>query len=468
MQYAEQPILAQRRTLRLAWVTLLFFFALFVVIIAWAGLAVRNVYQTAMQPVAAGATLVVRAPAETLAWRPADRTIYQGVLEGQTLVEGDSVRAAAAAGFGQVASLRLFDESQLDLWAGSEVTLDALRTSRWHNGRLEIAVRQHAGYVRYDLSADPPFEQTSFRVRLGDAVALLTPGGSYSIDLRNPERNVQLANATTALEADVAVRTGRAILIGPNGTTTELGPRKRARVDAAGTPGLAVPARWELIRDGGFSQFNEVEYNNTTLADPILSRSQFWQVYSGPALPAEQQGFFRLAQTCRPPNPAPACHPAERRTAAWFYRPGQQTSSFTTGIKQELGPNGEGIDISEFRTLTFGLWANVLYQSLSDTGDRGVECPVMIRLVAKRSHPSDPEEQRDFCVYVDEDGVPPSVAEPGMVYLPVPRAEWARISFDLREPGLLPDYRYLRRIQIFAQGHDYDSRVSEISLVGEQ
>jgi hypothetical protein len=109
-----------------------------------------------------------------------------------------------------------------------------------------------------------------------------------------------------------------------------------------------------------------------------------------------------------------------------------------------------------------------LGQSLRDAGDRGTECPVMIRLVAKRNSPSDPEEQRDVCVYMDADGVPTTVREPGMEYWPVKQAEWAQISFDLRGEQWLPDYRYLRRIQIFAQGHDYDSRVAEVSLVGEQ
>jgi hypothetical protein len=53
-------------------------------------------------------------------------------------------------------------------------------------------------------------------------------------------------------------------------------------------------------------------------------------------------------------------------------------------------------------------------------------------------------------------------------YYRVQEAEWAQISFDLREPSKLPDYRFLLRIQIFAQGHDYDSRVTDVSLIGEQ
>lgn len=469
MQYADQPAAraaAQQRTLGLAWATLLFFFLLFLGLLAWAGLTVRGVYQTATRP--QGGTLVVRGPTEWVAWRPADRTLYQAAADGQALVEGDAVRAVAGAGYGQVASIRLFEESQLDLWAGAEVTLETLRTTRWHSGTLEVAARQLGGYVRYDLKSGQPFDQVAFSVRVGDAVVRLAPGGSYSVDLRQPDRRIARADGASSLEADVAVRSGSAVVVGASGLTVELRERERVLVDAAGIPGLAVPARWDLVRDGGFSQFSELEYNNTTESDPTLPQSTYWQVYAVPNLPTENRGFFRLAQTCRPPIVDNYCGPAERRTAAWFYRAGGQTSSFTVGIKQELGPDGAGVDISEYRSLQFTLWARVLNQSLTDAGDRGSECPVMIRLVAKRDSPDSPEEQRDVCVYM---GAPPdqlAVREPGMEYVQVNEAEWAPITIDLRDPAWLPDYRYLRRIQIFAQGHDYDSRVAEVSLVGEQ
>ncbi len=472
MHYADQPpatrAAAQQRTLSLAWLTLLLFSLLFLGLLTWAGLQIHTVYRTATR--AEGGTLVVRGPTEWVAWRPADRTLYQAAADGQPIAEGDAVRTAASAGYGQVASIRLFEDSQLDLWSGAEVTIDSLRTSRWHSGTLSMATRQQAGYVRYDIKAGQPYEEVSFSVGVGDAVVELAPGGSYSIDMRPAERQVARPDGGNSLEADVAVRSGSAVIVGANGARVELRARERALVDAAGLPGLAVPARWDLVRDGGFSQFSETEYNNTTLDDPDTSkpRSQYWQVWSGPELPAENQGFFRLAQTCRPPIVDNYCDQADRRTAAWFYRVGGQTSSFTVGIKQELGVNGAGIDISEYRSLQFNLWARVLNQSLTNAGDRGVECPVMIRLVAKRNSPSDPEEQRDVCVYIGAPVDELAVREPGMKYHQVAEAEWAQISLDLRDPEWLPDYRYLRRIQIFAQGHDYDSRVAEVSLVGEQ
>lgn len=471
MQQAEPSpatrVAAQQRTLRLAWLTLLLFFTLFAALVGWAMLTVRDVYRTAMEP--REATLVVRGPAESIAWRPANRTVYQGARDQQVLAEGDSVRVASSAGYGQLSSIRLFEDSQLDMWASAEVTIEALRTSRWHSGTLELAIRQRAGYVRYDVKPNQSYAEARYRVHVGDATVVLAPGGSYSVEIVAPQRPVLRPDGGNAMAVDVAVRSGSATVYGANGLTAELRPRERLVIDPAGLPGLAVPARWELVRDGSFSQFSEVEYNNTTRQDdPTLPRATTWQVYSGPDLPVDQRGYFRLSQICRPQVAEVSCGPDDRRIAAWFYRPGNQTSGFTTGIKQELGANGEGIDISEYRSLQFSLWARILYQSLNDVGDRGTECPVMIRLVAKRSSPADPEEERVVCVYSDSDDQPPLVIQPGVTYIRVERADWANISFNLRDEAWLPDYRFLRSIEIYANGHDYDSRVAEVSLVGEQ
>jgi hypothetical protein len=455
-----------QRTLRLAWLTLLIFFLLFAALISWAGLAVHNIYRSATM--GQGATLFMRGPVEAISWRPADRAVFQGASDRQALGENEAVRIASATGYGQVASVRLFDDSQLDLWAAAEVSLDRLRTSRWHSDTLEVELTQSGGYVRYDIKPVLPYASTSYRVRIGDATVALAPGGSYSIEMR-PERTVARPDDGNTLLSDIAVRSGSATIFSATGNELLLRARERVQVDAAGNAGLPVPARWELVRDGGFSQFTEKEYNNTTASDPMLPRSDSWQVYGTPELPPENRGFFRLSQICRPPAVNDSyCSAADRRTAAWFYRVGDQVSSFATGVRQEIGPTGEGVDISEFRELRLKLWARVLYQSLNDVGDQGSECPVMVRLLAKRSSPADPEEERVVCVYSDADGSPPSVTSPGVQYVMVNLAEWTELSFDLRAPEWLPDYRFLRSIQIYANGHDYDSRVAEVSIVGEQ
>jgi hypothetical protein len=467
MVFADDRLAAQRRTLRIAWLTLFVFFGLFLALSTWVIFSVWQWYLTATDTQTA--TLVVRSVSESIVWQPAGRTIFQGVRDQQPLSEGDTVRTLPNAGYGQVASLRLFEGSQLDLWAGTEVRLTSLRTTRWHSSTLEVAIEQLNGYVRYDVRADQPFHKVDIRVTIGDAQVVLLPGGSYSIGLYPPERRVMRSDGRPALVADVAVRSGQAIVTGMVGQPIHLMAGQRVEVDPAGMPGLPVPARWELIRDGGFSRFSEIEYNNTTRTDdPTLPRSTTWQVSGTPNLPLPERGFFRLAQICRPPNSTLVCPIEDFRTAAWFYRMGGQTNGFVTSIRQALGVHGAGIDVSEFRSLVFSLWARVDYQSLPAAGDRGTECPIMIRIVARRSSPTDPDEERVVCIYTATSDDALRVRADGVFYQRVEPSTWSRFQVNLRDENWLPDYRYLRSVEIYANGHDYDSRVAEVSLVGTQ
>lgn len=458
--------LAQRKTLRLAWVALVGFFLLFVLLVGWTSAVAYRFVVEATDP--RDATLIVRGPADWIAWQPANRTIFQGVTDQQLIGEGDAVRIVNSAGYGQVASLKLFEESQLDLWAGAELRLDALRTTRWNDRRLEVTLRQTGGYVRYDIERPARYAEVRYLVAVGNALVELAPGGSYSIELRRPERQIQLVETSDPLEVEVAVRTGRAVVTWTDGKSAVLAERQMVRIDPAEGPYPVVPARWELIRDGGFSLFSQEEYNNTTRQDaPTLPRADSWQVYSGPTLPPEESGYFLLQRVCRPPVQAD-CPPDDQRTAAWFYRTGGQTRSFTTGIEQQFGSDGAGIDISEYRTLVLSVWVQIESQSLEDVGDLGTECPVMIRLLARRTSPADPDQQRVICVYTDANDIAPRVTSDEVFYIELQPGEWRDIRIDLRESIWLQDYRFLRSIQIFAQGHDYDSRVTAVSLVGEQ
>jgi len=463
---------AQRRTLRLAWVTLLGFLSVFLLLVGWALYAGRQFYLSATNQ--RDATVILRGPAEWVSWQPANRSVFQGIHEQQMVSEGDSVRVVTKAGYGQIASIRLFDESQIDLWAGADLRLDILQTTRWSDRLQEVTIRQSGGYVRYDLRVGQPYRQVRFRVLVGDVTLDLAPGGSYSVDIQPIRRLVQATPGTVIqpFTADVAVRSGTMTVKSTQGASVVLGYHKRVEIDQAGVAGLPVPARWELIRDGGFSQFSEAEYNNTTRNDepdePSMTRSNTWEVYGTPPLPTNQQGFFRLSSICRPPNVDNKCDPPDRRTAAWFYRAGGQTSAFTTGIRQQLGTSGGGVDISEYRTLKFSLWVRVLDQALEDVGDRGSECPVMIRLLARQESPDDPDQQRVVCIYTDANDKPPRVKDKDVLYYQVKKAEWTFFSFNLRDAEWLPDYRYLQGVQIYANGHDYNSLAAEVSLVGEQ
>jgi hypothetical protein len=463
---------SQERTRRFAWITLLCFSALFLALVSWATYTGRQFYLSAIIP--RDATVIVRGPTEWVSWQPAGRSVFQGVGDQQVIGQGDSVRIVTKASYGQIASIRLFDESQLDLWAGADLRLERIETTRWSDRLQEVQIRQSGGYVRYDVRTNQPYKQVHFQVLVGNTILDLAPGGSYSVDLRPSDRVVQ-ALPNTQIQpfiADVAVRSGTLTVHSTQGNgVVVLGARERVEIDQVGSAGLPVPARWELIRDGSFSLFSEEEYNNTTRnTDFTLKRSDSWEVYGTPPLPVSQQGFFRLASICNPHLQIndDSCATIDHRTAAWFYRTGGQTSGFTTGIRQSLGRDGSGVDISEYRTLTFSLWTRVIDQSLEDVGDRGSECPVMIRFLARHENPDDPDQERVVCIYTDANDQPPRVQDSDVLYYKVQKGEWTLFNVNLRDAPWLPDYRYLQGIQIYANGHDYNSLVAEVSLIGEQ
>lgn len=471
MQAARQSLMpqeaAQQRALRIAWLVLLTAFGIFCGLVSTAGYLAWDFYIAAMD--SHDSLLIVRGQREWVTWLPPQRTYFQqATVEEQLIKEGAEVRIAPSAGYGQVATIRLFDQSTLDLWPGADVLLEKLQTSRWSHSEQTVALRQRGGYIRYDIRDDQPFQQISYRVAVGTAAIDMTPGGSYSIDLRPCSRTVLLPE-NLELEpvcvADVAVRSGRAELHS-QGRSVMILPGQRVEIDPSGLPGLLVPARWELIRDGNFSEYDEVAYNNTTVpGQPMLLRSDSWQVYGAP-FDSDASGFFKLFRACQPPETDSNCDPMDIRTIAGFVRTGNQTRNFTTGIQQDLGVDQRGVDVSEYRSLVFSAWVRVLYQSVPQTGDQGTECPVMIRFLGKRNSPVDPEQERVVCVYSSTDVTQAPVQASGVTYYRVGPYEWRLLRIELRDPYWMPDFRFLRRIQIYANGHDYDSRITGISLIG--
>lgn len=461
-----------RHIVRLAWLVILIAFGLFCSAMITSGLLFWYYRSTAM--IEQNGTLIVREPTplEWANWKRKDRTSFEQPLEREiTVGTGDQVRINRLAGYGQAASIRLFDQSRLDMWAGADIVLEELQTSQWNDRIQKVVLRQEGGYIRYDLRGDQPYQRVSYEIHVGETTVELTPGGSYSIEVLplSQERQFYLAasDSFTLLRADIAVRSGRAEVRGINHTVL-LTAGQRVEVDPVGTPSLPIPARWELLRDGSFSDYTAEEYNNTTVADPpTLRRATTWAVSGQLADPrAIPNGFFQLAKSCPPPESTLSCDQREWRNVANFIRTGGQTRPFITSITQTLGPTAQGVDISEYRSLVFSAWVRVLHQSIELTGERGSECPVMIRFTGKRNNPADPREQRVLCIYTSDDPAMEPVRSPEIAYQRIEPYEWYHVELQLRDDNWLPDFKYLESVQIDANGHDYNSHVTTVSLIG--
>ncbi len=453
---------------RMAWLVLISAFALFCTIIVTSGYLVWHYRQIALVE-RAGTTLIARAPLEWITWKRRGRAFFESPPEEQVLSEGDRVRINRSAGYGQTATIRIFDQSTLDLWAGADLLLHQLRVSQWNTRTQVVQLEQRAGYVRYDLRDDQAYAQVTYRVQAGATTINLAPGGSYSIEVIESGRVFVTANTepVPTVTVDVAVRSGQATVQGI-GRTVVLEAGERVEVDPSGVPSIAVPARWELIRDGAFSYFTETEYNNTTVADqPTLPRADSWEVYSVRAEPgATPNGFFQVIRSCPPPYPTNTCNLQDWRHVARFVRMGNESRSFITGIRQPLGRDRRGIDVSEYRSLVFSVWVRILRQTVPLAGERGTECPIMIRFMAKRETPNDPETERVLCMYTQDDPAHQVEYAPGIMYQAVAPTEWYPLRIELRDPAWLPDFRYIRSVSIYANGHDYDVLFTDVSLIG--
>lgn len=454
-----------QKTSQQAWAILLTAFGLFCLLLGFAGYFAWHYRTHSMM--SQGSLLLIRAPAEWVTWQRKGHTIFEQARNEQELEAGDRVRVAQAAGYGQVATLRLFDHSTLDMWARADIQLETLATSQWNSRHQTVVLRQYDGYVRYDLRNDQPYQQVAFQVWAGDSQIELTPGGSYSIDITHPERNMLMPEQESFTPAiiDIAVRSGSA-RVRKRERVVPLAAGEHVVIDLSGTLSEPAPALWQLVHDGTFSAYTEEEYNNTTITDlPTLPRARSWQVRSGPE-GTEPSGLFRISHGCRPPQTDNDCPPDEKRRAAWFIRNGNQSTNFYTGVLQQPGYHRAGVDISEYRSLVFSAWVRILYQSVGEAGELGTECPIMVRFITKEKSLTDPDEERFICVYTSDDPAREPYRAPGVAYYRARQYEWYYLEIELRDPEWFPQTHYLRSIYIYANGHDYDSRVTEVSLIG--
>ena len=456
-----------------AWFYLIGFFVVFCAIVAGLCAAGWRYYTTAMVPLA-GTAVRVHVPTgvyyqqkgssrRDTPVKPCETPPKTDTC--QTLAEDDRVIAVPQAGYGPVASVTLPDGAQIDIYpfpSGADLMLKTYRVSRWTLGRREVRFVQSAGYARYDIPGKETqaYADVSYIVEVGNGMSVaLTPGGSYSIDIpqRMPKRAGRVSDTGALLQAEVAVRAGAAELHGPDGAA-QIQPGQKIQVGADNTVSKPLPAEWDLIRDGKFERYASGSYPKG-LEDWVTKPFIFDQSVSD----AEKIGQTRIYTGCPPATPSFCSgNPAY---LAQFQRQGNQSKSFGVGLEQSVD-----LDISEYRTLRFTMWARVIRQSISNAGIANTECPVTVKIMFKQSSPTDGDDVRYLCFYRNSTGeLIPSNGQ--FVYQAVDDLpSWYKVTFDLRDPALdlLRSARYIKSIAIYGNGHDYISEVTDISLIATQ
>jgi hypothetical protein len=481
MAERSQTIETTRRRARpetSAWLILVAFFLIFCALVASAGLAGWRYYTNAMERVDGGVVRVHARAGVTYQAKDSTKKVTPdaecpdnpaGITDVcVTLSEGDHVQAVPDAGYGQVASIKLPDQTQVDMWAhptGADLTLQKYAVSRWSKQRQIVEFKHNAGYARYDI---PPKERSQYAevmysvvISSADDISLvLNPGGSYSINVPHAEdgRPPTLADSGQPLMVEVAVRTGSVDVWTPSGLVTAQ-PGEKIQVDATGQPSAALPAQWQLIRNGKLADWP---------AGSATDASGAW--FSGTiqtdanATEQEQNGTFTIKQRCGPATPD-NCISADYANIGQFSRQGDQSKSFAVSIGQTLD-----LDVSEYPTLELRAWVRIANQSIAKAGELGTECPITIQLKYKQRSPSDTEQNRYFCIYVDETAadLPRDQKGSEFIYTPVHQGQWYNLKYVLRNYESLKEAYYLQSILIYANGHDYTSEIADISLLAMQ
>ncbi len=458
-----------------AWLMLMSFFLIFCTLVASISIAGWWYYANAMEK-GHGTIVRVHAPAG-VTFQPRDSTnrttpskpctIAPTTEKCQELEENYRVFAVPEAGYGPVASVLMPDRTHIQVWAyptGADLTLNQFQVSRWSHRREEVAFTQNAGYVRYDLAASEgqQYADVHYTVVISHNIQIVMAlGGSYSIDVPKPHLVPEQTNLGTPLMAEVAVRSG-SLEVHNSAGSVKVRSGEKVQIDTSGMIAPIQPASWNLITDGGFDQ-----YMAGAPRDGINTWAEIGVDFDKSVTAAEiQAAHLTVYRTCHPTTPSAFLCPQDQTVfLAQFERQGNQSKSYGYGIAQTLD-----LDVSEYRSLEFTMWARVISQNIPNAGITNNECPVTVRFRFKRESPANNPEERFICLYRStiNQPIPPSGQ---YVYQAVSnQALWYRLNFDLRDPqfDLLKSARYIESIAIYGNGHDYISQVADISLIARQ
>ncbi|HEX8969586.1 MAG TPA: hypothetical protein VF937_17010 [Chloroflexota bacterium] len=308
------------------------------------------------------------------------------------------------------ADLQLFDDSKIKLLGGSTLELTRMEVGRFITQQA-VLLTQSSGPVRYATGG--PVD-----VRVPNAVLHLAPRGDYTVWLDGDLTRV-------------LVYAGEAHVSQP-GTSVGLSVGEGRRVDIDSRGQVSAP---------------------TDLAMPLLTNSNFaqhdqdWQAHDVPNSPLDVNGArFWVAG------------PDTNSAALRVFRQSVKAEHGETGLVQKLDR-----DVSGFRHLWLQAWVRVDYADLSGGGTLGYEYPMMFQVKYEGPVQGSFIPWTNGLYYTNPDNRP---VLPGVAVL-WPQGEWKLYRVDLMDtdPTNVP-YRLLE-FAVMGQGHSYDARVAEISLVGE-
>ena len=331
----------------------------------------------------------------------------------------------------------------------------------------------------------------------------MTPGGSYSVNVIPADPD---AKPPVARMYEVAVRSGSAT-VAHHAETVSIAAGEKVTIRADDILPAAVAARWELITDPEWSTYT------TEIGMQRESGVHLWEKFNNVDAPdmtdGERNAVLTITKLC-PPKTPDTCSKELDLPALRMQRFSHQGRRYSIGLKQTLD-----VDVSEYRTLQLVAWVRI--------GAAGAEvvqntaCPLKFQLIYKTQSPSEPQQERKFCLYAKADPQELSRTEPGngvtqptvtpspragdtkpvavvgtptppptagttdesvtsvftdddgvTIYREQPPYVWYKFVLDLRTDKPLKNAKYLQQFSIEADGLTYSAEVMQLSLLGSQ
>lgn len=347
--------------------------------------------------------------------------------------------------FGDVtaATITLDNSSRIQLERADRPRFD------WSQSHYALELTEASG--RFEIFIHNNIEQP-FRMQISVArghTALFDKPGRYTLEVNEGQMRL-------------TAREGSAILVTPERENNRLVTSGQAVVMITGRNQPASPGpRVNLLENGLFAfdipavPQGESATDHSDTGDNALIMPAYW-------------GCSRVQNT--PPGSRFTADIQEGR-AAWRLIRSDATSHGETSCRQEF-PGEFGIDIREYTYLEVKSTFLIAHQSLSQCGEQGSECPMMIRVDYYDQYATEPEKDvrswySGFYYNVEPqyESWPPRCNSCLQDHRRINNEVWYTFNSGNLITSLPTTPAAIKRVVFYASGHEYDVFVSEIALM---
>ncbi len=313
------------------------------------------------------------------------------------------------------AVITFFDHSFMRLFPSSTIRVERLRARKYGMSTLPNTVFLSLLGGRLQIGTALCFEAPlDFRISTLQGQVHLDADGSYAVEANNERSEVTAYRG----RADVSAA----------GQSVALDTRQRTVMEINQTPSPPTGVARNLIVNGEFTE-------------PL---EKGWRAYNDQGTDGgAADGEVRIVE-------------AEGRLAAHFFRTegyGNHCETILDQVMDQPIPD-------QVTSLRVRASVQVRHQSLSGGGYLSSEYPLMVRITYRDAYDNENEWVQGF-YYQNNDNNPITYG------MQIPRGRWfAFESSNLLETLPVRPFRILR-VRVYASGWDYESLISDISLIAE-